>query len=96
MNDKAQHICRRYLFCGRVQGVGFRWTTNRIAAGFGVTGYVRNLADGRVELVAGGESDEVAAFLRAVMDQMGDNVQSVQEEQISASPETFAGFSIRR
>lgn len=96
MNDKSQSISRRYLFSGRVQGVGFRWTTNRIAAGFGVAGYVKNLADGRVELMASGASDEVAAFLQAVMDQLGDYVQSVEEEQITASPETFSSFSIRR
>ena len=46
---------RRVVFSGRVQGVGFRFTCQSLARGFDVAGYVRNLADGRVELVAEGE-----------------------------------------
>jgi acylphosphatase len=51
------------LFEGRVQGVGFRFTTMSVASGFKVTGFVRNLPDGDVELVAEGEEAEVSAFL---------------------------------
>ena len=53
---------------GRVQGVGFRYTARRIAAGFDVAGYVRNLADGRVELVASGD-DEEAVIEAEVVDE---------------------------
>ena len=53
-------------FKGRVQGVGFRFTCRSLATGFSVTGYVKNLADGRVELVAEGERPEVEAFLKAI------------------------------
>ena len=53
---------------GRVQGVGFRYAARRVAAGFDVAGYVRNLPDGRVELVASGEQDEVDDFLAAMRD----------------------------
>ncbi len=49
---------------GRVQGVGFRYSARRIAAGFEVVGYVRNLSDGRVELVACGEAEEFLQALR--------------------------------
>ena len=56
----------RVLYEGYVQGVGFRFTTKRIAHGYEVAGWVRNLADGRVELQVSGENDEVAAFLRAI------------------------------
>jgi len=56
----------RIFFEGNVQGVGFRWTVKRIATGFDVIGWVRNLPDGRVELVASGEEAEVRAFVAAI------------------------------
>ena len=46
---------RRYLVSGRVQGVGFRWWVRSRAMDLGLGGWVRNLPDGRVEIVAGGE-----------------------------------------
>ncbi len=61
--------CRlQVLYSGRVQGVGFRYTVNALARGFEVTGFVRNLADGRVELVANGLKDELEAFQQAIRD----------------------------
>ena len=57
-------------FSGRVQGVGFRYTTVRIARRFKVAGYVRNLADGGVELVVEGEPAEADALFRAIREQM--------------------------
>ncbi|QDT68304.1 Acylphosphatase [Planctomycetes bacterium MalM25] len=59
---------RTVLFRGHVQGVGFRATTSRIAAGLAVSGTVRNLPDGRVELVAEGEPEELNELLRQVRD----------------------------
>jgi acylphosphatase len=59
-------MARRIFYTGRVQGVGFRYSTRRIAAGFDVTGTVRNLPDGRVELFLQGERGEVEAMLEAV------------------------------
>ena len=53
-------------YSGRVHGVGFRATVRNIARGFDVTGTVRNLPDGRVELIAEGAKDEVAAFLEGI------------------------------
>jgi acylphosphatase len=54
------------LYSGRVQGVGFRYATKTVATGFEVTGAVRNLQDGRVELVAEGSKEELDAFLVAI------------------------------
>jgi acylphosphatase len=52
-------VARRYLVSGRVQGVGFRYFTQDIAAREGLTGRVRNLPDGSVEVVAEGDSDSL-------------------------------------
>jgi acylphosphatase len=57
---------RQVFYEGRVQGVGFSYTVRQVATGFDVTGWVRNLPDGRVELLAAGETDEVADFLKAI------------------------------
>ncbi|MCE0483127.1 MAG: acylphosphatase [Methylacidiphilales bacterium] len=51
------------LYSGRVQGIGFRVTVQYLARGYDVTGTVRNLPDGRVEVIAEGLREEVEAFL---------------------------------
>ena len=57
---------RQVFYEGRVQGVGFRFTVKQLSRGYEVTGWVRNLADGRVELQCSGERAEVDAFLAAI------------------------------
>ena len=57
------------FYSGRVQGVGFRYTVKRVAAGFELTGMVRNLPDGRVELIAEGDMAELKAFQQAIRDE---------------------------
>jgi acylphosphatase len=56
-------IARKFLISGLVQGVGFRFFTQRSAARHQVWGYVRNLEDGRVEAVAQGDEQSVKAFM---------------------------------
>lgn len=56
------------LYSGKVQGVGFRYTAKTVAMGFEITGTVRNLSDGRVELIAEGLRDELEAFHAAIHD----------------------------
>jgi acylphosphatase len=59
-------IARRYLVSGRVQGVGFRYFVHDAATREGVTGYVRNLPDGRVEAHVEGEAEAVTRVERAI------------------------------
>jgi acylphosphatase len=86
---------RRVLYRGHVQGVGFRYTAQRIARGFAVTGTVRNLDDGRVEVVAEGEPDEISAFLEAISQEMAGKIQGASVETEAPGRERLAGFSIR-
>ena len=59
-------IARQVFYEGRVQGVGFRYSVKQLARGYEVAGWVRNLADGRVELQCSGERAEVDGFLAAI------------------------------
>lgn len=83
------------LFSGHVQGVGFRYTACGVARGSAVAGYVRNMRDGRVELVAEGAPEDVERFVRAVEDEMGGYVHGRQVDTGAATGE-FAGFEVRR
>ena len=85
---------RTVYFSGHVQGVGFRYTTRSVAGRFAVTGFVRNLSDGQVELVAEGRKPELDAFLSGIRDQLGDHIRSERSDTRAASGE-FAGFEIR-
>jgi len=60
-------ISLQVFYEGHVQGVGFRFTVRHIAKGFDVTGWVRNLPDGRVELQVTGGEEEVRAFFDGVV-----------------------------
>jgi acylphosphatase len=72
----------RVIFLGRVQGVGFRATTQRIADDHPVTGYVRNCPDGTVEMEAEGEQVTIDAFLTAIRDTFGSFIQHAQVTDI--------------
>jgi acylphosphatase len=80
---------------GNVQGVGFRWSVRNIAKGFDVTGSVRNLRDGRVELLAAGDKEEVRAFLEAILQsELRAHIKKHNESPL-ADPPAFRGFEIR-
>jgi acylphosphatase len=82
------------FFTGRVQGVGFRASTEHIAAGFAVTGYVRNLADGRVELVAEGTEAELRGLVNEIQARLGQYIRNQTQASDVASGE-WDEFSVR-
>ena len=84
------------IYSGHVQGVGFRYTVRTVAAGFTVTGTVRNLPDGDVELIAEGAKDELAAFRQAIRESGLEHF--VRDEAVSwaEAKNEFRGFEIVR
>ena len=88
-------IGRHVFFEGRVQGVGFRWTVKNLARGYDVTGWMKNLPDGRVELQAAGDADEVDAFVEAIEESdLRSHIRKVDVSVIPA-PACCQGFEIR-
>ena len=85
---------RTYLFSGHVQGVGFRYTAQHLARTHPVTGYVRNLPDGRVELVIEGEAGDLDALRDALKRQMDGFIRRVDVSEGKATGE-FTSFGIR-
>lgn len=82
----------RALYSGKVQGVGFRWTTRDLANGFEVSGTVRNLPDGRVELVVAGH--EAEGFLVAIRESpLAGHIEKEEVEPIEL-PDPPKGFMI--
>ena len=85
---------RHYLVEGRVQGVGYRWFALRAARETGVEGWVRNLADGRVEVFAmAGDAAALERFA-ALLLRGPDRADVTKVEQKEAAPESDAGFRI--
>ena len=86
----------RIHYSGNVQGVGFRYTVKSVAMGYEVTGQVRNLADGRVELVVEGDREELTAFLEAIRDSgLGPCIRH-EDASWSAAVASYKGFEIVR
>jgi acylphosphatase len=88
-------ISLQVFYEGHVQGVGFRFTVRHIAKGFDVTGWVRNLRDGRVELQVTGDEDEVHAFLDQVAQSELRSLIRKQAENKLNEPVAAGGFEIR-
>jgi acylphosphatase len=84
------------LYSGSVQGVGFRYTVKSVATGFEITGTVRNLPDGRVELVAEGAPDELEAFRQTIRESGLEHFIRQEEVKWAESQNEFRGFEIVR
>jgi acylphosphatase len=88
-------ISLQVFYEGNVQGVGFRWSVRHAAKGFDVTGWVRNLPDGRVELQANGGEEEVRAFLDNIAQSELRALIRKETENKLDKPVTARGFEIR-
>ncbi len=88
---------RRVFYSGKVQGVGFRFSSKQTASGYNVCGWVKNLPDGRVELhVQAWEVDEVEAFLNGIQESnLGSHIKD-REILVVGSENGLRGFEIIR
>jgi acylphosphatase len=86
-------VCKHVHYSGRVQGVGFRYTTQHLAESHPVSGYVHNLRDGNVEVVAEGEAEAVEAFLAALGRQMAGYIKQTAVEEVPCGG--YQGFRVQ-
>jgi len=78
-------------FTGMVQGVGFRYTTRHLAAGFpGIAGTVRNLPDGSVEVIAQGEDPDLTSFADSIEERMGGYIREAKRTYLRATDDLTA------
>jgi acylphosphatase len=92
-DNEANPVSKLAVYSGRVQGVGFRYTAEELARGHAVSGYVRNLPEGTVEVLAEGPGQEVDAFLRAIERRMGDYIRNKSVQDVA--PTGTKGFRTR-
>lgn len=86
-------ICKKCLVSGRVQGVFYRGTAAQRARDLGVRGYARNLPDGRVEVLACGETQSVRTFVEWLWTgSSASKVTAVEVTDVPESHEAPAGF----
>ncbi len=79
-------VARHIVFSGRVQGVGFRFTAHRMAGRHQLTGYVRNLADGTVEMLAQGASEDIDDCIRDIQQSLIGHIREVKTEEVPPNP----------
>ena len=85
----------RFLVRGRVQGVGFRWFVMRVAHGLQLTGYVRNLPDGQVEVCAKGAPEALETLEQELAQgPQGARVESVEKQKLSHETGQLNSFEI--
>jgi len=85
---------RHYIFSGMVQGVGFRWRTKQIAGMLGISGWVRNMSDGRVEMEAQAEDSLLADMVNLLERQNFIQIDAIESCEIPLQTDSFY-FSVR-
>ncbi|UCE46725.1 MAG: acylphosphatase [Phycisphaerales bacterium] len=86
-------VARHMIFSGRVQGVGFRFTAHRMARGHQLTGYVRNLSDGTVEMLAQGKAEDIEDCLSDIQQSLIGYIRYVKIEEVPPNP-MYTDFKI--
>ena len=89
MNQPAKHI----VFVGRVQGVGFRFTALDMARRYKLTGLVRNLPNGTVEMIAQGSHDNITNCIRDIKESFRVYIKEIKIEEIPSDPD-YKDFKI--
>ncbi len=79
-------IARHIIFTGRVQGVGFRFTAHRIAGLNQLKGYVRNLSDGSVEMLAQGYTEDIDDCIKNIKESFAGYIKDTQIEELPLDP----------
>lgn len=90
MSKKRIHV----FYSGRVQGVGFRFTAEDFALSLGLVGWVKNLPDGRVEIVCEGEEEKLKKFLEKIKNYFDRYIKDIDLDWSEATGE-FRDFEIR-
>jgi acylphosphatase len=86
-------IAKHIIFSGNVQGVGFRFTANRMAGRHQLTGYVRNLSDGTVEMLAQGKAEDIDDCIKDIKGSLRGYVRDVEIEKVPPNPK-YTDFTI--
>ena len=87
-------IRKQITYSGNVQGVGFRWKVLQISKLYSITGYVQNLANGKVELLTEGQENHVEEMIKKVASELK-NYWITQEHEDKPGESHFENFSIR-
>jgi len=91
MSHKRMHV----FYSGHVQGVGFRFTARNVASRMGLTGWVKNLRDSKVELVCEGEEKDLKGFLNAINNEFSGHYVADKDIAWEKPMQEFANFDIR-
>jgi acylphosphatase len=86
-------VARHIIFSGTVQGVGFRFTAHRMAARHQLTGYVRNLSDGTVEMLAQGSAGDIDDCLKDIQQALIGHIREARIEEVPPDPR-YTDFKI--
>lgn len=86
-------VAKHIIFIGRVQGVGFRFTAQRAAGRHKLTGFVRNLWDGTVEILAQGRPEDIDDYIQDIEDYFAGYIRETKIEEIPPDPK-YTDFRI--